>query len=149
MRKHPLYALIGVSLVAGVVATLGFEILTNVVSGGRPLVQVSAESLCRLADQPLIAIYLIAPFALLGCICAAVAHLKNFDGGVGVLLLGLLLLGFLYFNGYEDAQSALRNRRWTGAALSVGLLPFLSAPILLLCVIVGVLVRKRDATDAA
>lgn len=64
------------------------------------------------------------------------------ERSIGVFALGLLLLGFLYLNGYEDQRSALQDGYWTAAALSVGLLPVWSLLVLTLCALIGAFSRK-------
>ena len=37
----------------------------------------------------------------------------------------------MYYGGYADSQRFMHQRMWTAAALAVGLIPFKSAPIVL------------------
>jgi hypothetical protein len=43
----------------------------------------------------------------------------------------LILLALMYYSGYADSQRFMHRGMWTAAALAVGLMPFNSAPIVL------------------
>ena len=54
---------------------------------------------------------------------------------------GLVALTAFYFNGFVGAEHALRARKWTAAALSVGLLPFMSIFLMVAVWVAVIIVR--------
>ena len=143
LRNRPYLTFIGLAVCLFVIATFGFGVLARVVVGDEGLLHAASEHIYYAATQPVGTLLLCMPFLLLGLLCAATARRKGSDRGLGIFLIGALLLGFLYLNGYQEAQYALKNHRWTGAALAEGLLPFMSIPVLVICLIVSLLVRKK------
>jgi len=76
---------------------------------------------------------LLAPFALLGWMSASLAKRQGFERGLVLFLIGALLLGTMFFSAYQDSQKYMSQKMWTASTLSIGLLPFKSAPLLLVC----------------
>jgi hypothetical protein len=128
-----------------VAATLGSDVLARTSVGGDSLGKAVGEHAYYAAVQPIGTAMLLAPFLLLAWMSASLAKRKGFDRGLRVFLLGALLLGFMYFSGYQDSQSYMKQRMWTAATLAIGLLPFKSIPLLLICLAFRWFVaRKRD-----
>jgi hypothetical protein len=132
-RERPYLTFFGLSLLLFVAATFGSDVLARTSVGGQPIATAAAEHLYYAGIQPIGTAMLLAPFVLLGWIAASAVKRKGFDAGLGIFLLGVLLLGVMYFSGYQDSQGFMKERKWTAATLSIGLLPFKSIPLLLLC----------------
>jgi hypothetical protein len=64
---------------------------------------------------------------------ASLAKRRGFDRGLVLFLIGALLLGVMFFSAYQDSQNYMSQKMWTAATLSIGLLPFKSVPLLLVC----------------
>ena len=143
VRDRPYLTFVGLAVCLFVVATFGFGVLARVTVGDEGLRHAASEHIYYAAKQPVGTLLLFLPFLLLGLLCAVTAKRKGTDRGFGVFLIGMLLLGFIYFNGYQDAQYALKHHKWTGAALAEGLLPFMSIPVLLACLVVSLILRKK------
>jgi hypothetical protein len=149
LRDRPYLAFFAFAALLFLAATLGSDIVARTTVGGEGLGKAITEHAYYAFVQPIGTAMLLAPFLLLGWMSASLAKRKRFDGGLGVFLLGALLLGFIYFIGYQDSQSYMKQRMWTAATLSVGLLPFKSVPLLLICLGFRWLVaRKKDEAKA-
>ena len=147
-RGTPYLAFAGLAVCVFIIATLGFGVLARVTIGEEGLAHATSEHLYYAATQPVGTLLLFLPFLLLSWLAAWTAKRKGLGRGLGIFLIGVIVLGFLYFNGYHDAQEALKHHRWTGAALAEGLLPFMSIPVLVVCLIASLLLKeKRGASE--
>lgn len=144
MRQIKLHMLFGiVGLLFFLIATNGFEILASMLLAQTPLHSAIRESLSYSIAQPVGTLLLAVPFLVASLLGAQVA--REFSLLRASLLLAVVfgLLGWLYFSAYWDAQLSILERKWTSSALSIGLLPFKSIPILLLGgIIVGLMFWK-------
>jgi len=70
--------------------------------------------------------------------------------GVGIfaILFWVMLTG-LYAEGYLSAQESLKAHAWTAAALSVGLMPFLSIPIMIVAAFVALIMHAVASRSKA
>jgi hypothetical protein len=95
-------------------------------------------------------LYLFAPFFAVGLISALVDKWVSARSAVLMFAGGTLPLLYFYFVGYQDAQQALLDEKWTAAALAVGLLPVIAGvPVLLLLLIaaaLAVVLHARKST---
>jgi hypothetical protein len=140
-RLHALFALLGV--VCFIVATTGFDVIARMGVAGEPLRTAVTQSLHYMFTQPIGTLMLLAPFIGATVLSAEVAKTSNM--AIAWIFFGLVagVLGSLYFFGHWGAQVALEQRQWTAAALSVGMLPFLSIPVLLVAAVgAGVIAWK-------
>lgn len=111
LHDRPYFAFVGLAVCLFVVATFGFGVLARVTVGDEGLLHAASEHIYYAAIQPIGTLLLFLPFLLLGLLCAVTASRKGSDRGFGVFLIGMLLLGFLYFSGYQDAQYALKHHK--------------------------------------
>lgn len=74
--------------------------------------------------QPFGTLLLAVPFMVFGWLGYRLGSLSAVKRGVVLLAAASLVLGYFYFRGLYGSQEALLQRKWTAAALSVGLLPF-------------------------
>lgn len=145
LRTRPYPVFFSLAVLLFLIATLGSDVVARTTVGGEGLVKALSDHVYYAFIQPIGTAMLLAPFLLLGWMAASAAKRKGFDAGLGVFLLGLLMLGFMYFSGYQDSQGFVKERKWTAATLSIGLLPFKSIPLLLICLGVRwLVVRKKD-----
>jgi hypothetical protein len=84
-----------------------------------------------------LAAYFLAPFFLLGLMCASLAKRRGIRPAMVLLAVGAVLLGATYISGFHDSRTAMAQHAWTAATLSVGLIPFFSVPALFVCVCVS------------
>jgi hypothetical protein len=143
-RDRPLSTFLALGVGAFLVADVGFEVLARLWIGRNPLGQATSETLYSLATQPVGTLMLLAPFLLIAWMAASLARRRTFERGLLLFMVAAGALGVLYFVGHVEAEQALKSRRWTAAALSVGLLPFESIPVLLLALIARWLLARKS-----
>ena len=116
-------------------STTGANVLARMKIANEPFAAALQESLYWSGVQFIGTIFLLAPFALIALICAFVetqapARANRISA---VFFIAMLPLIYFYFQGHFAAQQAMKEEHWTGAALSVGLLPFfIGAPAVIL-----------------
>jgi hypothetical protein len=110
LRDRPYAASFGFSALLFVAAILGSDVLARTSVGGDSLGKAVGEHAYYAAVQPIGTAMLLAPFLLFAWMSASLAKRKGFDRGLRVFLLGALLLGFMYFSGYQDSQSYMKQR---------------------------------------
>lgn len=145
LHEHPYSAFFGLAALLFLAATLGSDVVARITAGDGGIWKAITEHAYYAFVQPVGTATLFAPFLILGWMSATLAKGKGFDKGLGVFLLGSLLLGFMYFSGYQDYQGYMKQRMWTAATFSVGVLPLKSIPLLLICLGVRwAVARKKD-----
>jgi hypothetical protein len=147
-RKRPYSTFLALAVGAFAIADIGFEILARLWIGRNTLGEATSETLYYLATQPIGTAMLLAPFLLLGWIAASLAKKRTFERGLLLFGTGVVALGALYFVGHIGAEQAMQNGKWTAAALSVGLLPFQSIPVLLVALVARLLLGRRQRENA-
>lgn len=125
---------------AFLVATNGFDILARVSVGREPFSKAASESFYYAAIQPIGSLLLLAPFIALAWLSLRVEQKANAVSAWALFVISVSALGWFYFEGYQGAQHAMLQEKWTAAALSVGMLPFTSVPVLLLAALLGGLI---------
>jgi hypothetical protein len=129
---------------AFIVSTLIFGALAKVAVAGDTFAHAFSEHLHYMTIVG--SLMLFAPFIALAAISVGFIGKRGVPFGFGVFSLGLILLMALYWLGYIGSEEALLNRKWTAAALSVGLLPFQSV-VVLLVVLVGAIWASRGRSN--
>jgi hypothetical protein len=99
---------------------------------GTPLLPAAAEAGRDLLSEPLGIAFLAVPFATLAALAPMFALGRPSPGRWAVIGVGVLSLTLFYFKGFIGSELALEQRKWTAAALSVGLMPFISLLCMLL-----------------
>ena len=103
----------------------------------------ASDSAYYMAVQPIGTLMLLGPFVAMAGLSAEVAKTSGRVGAAVFFCVLAAVLGWMYFSGYWGAQIALGQKKWTAAALSVGLLPFMSVPVLLVAAIATGLIAWR------
>jgi hypothetical protein len=70
-------------------------------------------------------VFLFAPFAGVALICGIANRRAKTRGAITLFFVGMAVLAYFYFGGFRASQEAMLDKKWTAAALSIGLLPFL------------------------
>jgi hypothetical protein len=122
------------------VATNGFDVLARMSVSQEPFAKATSESFYYAAIQPVGTLLLLAPFIAIAWISIRVERKASAVSAWLLFVVSVSALGWFYFEGYQGAQQAMLQERWTAAALSVGMLPFTSAPVPLLAALVGGLI---------
>ncbi len=137
-RNH--YPLAAFPFAYGLVFTIACEIIMRVAVSKESTASAIAESFGMAFGQPAGLLFVLSPFLVLTAIAfILIARKKHLFAGLFIGL-ALPLLSVLYCFGYYGSQVSLREGAWTAAALSVGLLPFLSVPALLLAAVIAALI---------
>lgn len=148
-RDRPLVAFFGMATALFVFATAGSDIIARVTTGNQNPWVAATEHMSYAFTQPIGTAMLLLPYLVLASLSGRLALRRDFGKGLALFLLGALVLGFMYFSGYQDSQIYMQRRKWTAATLSVGLLPFKSIPVLLVCTgLYWFLKRRPNATEA-
>jgi hypothetical protein len=132
-----------VSVVLFVLANVGLGALSRMTIGGVSYDYALSRYIYYAREHLLGTMLLLSPFLLLGCMAAGFSIKRSVVHGSTVLVVGAVLLLVLYYKGYMDSEIAIKNRHWTAAALSVGLLPFQGLGVLALLLIGGFVARRR------
>jgi hypothetical protein len=126
-----------ISVGAFAVATLGTDVAARIAAGREAFVEAASQHLYFAGVQPFGTLWLYAPFGCLALICAAVEDKTTRKRALVIFVLHALVLVYLYGRGYHAAQQAFLDERWTAGALSVGFLPLLAVPVLLIALVAG------------
>jgi hypothetical protein len=138
------------SLVAFLLGTVASDLVARTSIAGEALGQALSEHWHYAAAEPVGSLILLAPFLGVGLVSATVEKWARTRSAILLFTLGTAPLLYSYFTGYQAAQHALLDEKWTAAALSVGLLPFIvGIPVLFVLALAGVLavgIHRRPAT---
>lgn len=130
------------------IAHVGSEVFARLWVGRNTALEAVSEASYYAATQPLGTATLLAPFVLLAWMTGSLAAKKTLKSGMVLFSAGAVAISLLYFGGHMGAEQAMQHRKWTAAALSVGLLPFQSIPVLLVILVIRLLVgRKRSEKE--
>ena len=132
MRRTELYARFAfISALCLVVAIFGFDVAARVLVGHRPLRDAVSQSVDAMVNGPILTFFLIVPFVALTVLASEVGKAATVRVAAAYFATFATLLGFIYFSGYWGAQTALEDRAWTAASLSVALgIPFWSVIVI-------------------
>lgn len=146
--KPALYFLF--SFGAFLLGTVGSDIFARTSIGGETLQHALSQHWHYAGLEPVGTLFLFAPFLGVGLVSAAVEEWSRTRSAIFIFALGTLPLLYFYFTAYQAAHHALLAEKWTAAALSVGLLPFIvGLPVMFGLVVLGVLAVgiHRRSTD--
>ena len=127
-----------------VISTLGFDVGARIAVSRQAPFSAMSQSLHYMTVEPLGTFLLLAPFVAIVGLSVWVARASSGAIAAGFFCLFMLVIGWLYFVGHWESQEAMQRRHWTAAALSMGLLPFMSIPVVLVAAVAGgVIMRMR------
>jgi hypothetical protein len=111
-------------IVAFLVGTLVADVLAHVRVAGETWAQAMRSHLEWVGLTLIGELLLLAPFLGAALICRSLSKRGLPKIAVTLFVFAMATLVYFYFEGFHAAQVALRDRMWTVATLSVGLLPF-------------------------
>ena len=132
-RAKYLYVFLAVSAVFGVAAVVTLATWARVAVAGLDVASAASRAL----EYPWQTAILSLPFLGVGLLASEVAFRSGIAKAVGFLILVSGVLVWLYYRGHFDAARALAQQKWTAASLDIGLLPFISVPVLIVAAIVA------------
>lgn len=124
------------------VAHIGFEAFARTWVGRSTAWEAVLETLYYTATQPVGTLMLLAPFVTLGWLAGSLAKQRTVASGMGLFIGGAVVLCLIYFHGHLGAEQAMQQRKWTVAAIAVGLLPFKSIPVLTTTLVLRLLIGR-------
>jgi hypothetical protein len=130
---------------AFVAAVTGSDVVAKMVVSDLSIGEAFARHLEWVSLTIIGLILLFAPFAAAALICAKVNERSRTGTAATLFALSLLVLSYFYFGGFHSAEQAMVDKRWTAAALSIGLLPFfVGVPFVLALIGAALITRKLD-----
>jgi hypothetical protein len=143
------------SMLCFFVSTNGFDTLARVLVAHQPFGAALNESGYYAIIQPIGTLMLAAPFLVAGLLSVAVLRRADLVKASLFFVVVVAILDWFYFLGYWNAQHAILERKWTAASLSIGLLPFISIPVIIIAAIAVMViawnhkrsVKKEDSAD--
>lgn len=133
------------ALLVFLASTTGSDLYARTTIAGEPLTLALTEHL-RWASMTIVGLlFLFAPFAVTALICGSVNKRAKTRSAVVIFIVALATLAYFYFGGFQAAQHALLARKWTAAALSIGLLPFfIGIPLVITVGVASLIVVRVD-----
>lgn len=126
-------------------ATTGADLIARTSIAGQPLSAALREHLYYTGVQFVGTMLLLAPFVAVAVACTRAERKARGRSAFLIFAIAMVTLLYFYFQGHQDAQVALLDKKWTAAALSVGLLPFfIGAPVALAAWGAAALAAKFD-----
>ena len=138
------------ALAACAIAVTASDMVAKTGVGGMPLAEALKQHL-EWASLTILGVFLLfAPYAAVALVCAKVNEVTRTRSAATLFVLSLSALSYFYFGGFQAAEQAMVDERWTAAALSIGLLPFfVGVPLVLILIGAAFIARKLDPrTDA-
>lgn len=136
---------LAIALVVFVVAMTGSDIAARMTIGGDSFRQAVDGHLEWASVTVPGILFLSVPFVVIALVCAAANKQARTRSVVVIFGVGMLGLLYFYYNGFQSAEQSLLDKRWTAAALSVGLLPFfVGIPAILAAAGMGRLASRFD-----
>ena len=131
-RRLARLAFIAAALVLFFTIDLAADVLARISIRGQSLELATREHLYYAGVQLPGTAFLSLPYVGLAFIGLPVLRRRGVVAGALFLLCGAALLAGVYGFGYQQSALSMLARHWTAAALTMGLMPILSVPVLLL-----------------
>jgi len=148
-RRLATLGFIAAALVLFFVIDLATDVLARTSIQGQSLELATREHLHYASIQLPGTAFLSLPYVGLAFIGLPVLRRRGAFAGGLFLLCGAALLGGVYGFGYQQSALSMVARHWTAAALTMGMMPILSVPVLLLAFGVRLLATRGHATRPA
>ena len=137
------------ALVVFVAATAGSDLVARTSIGGETLNYALNEHLYYAYVQAVGTILLLAPFVGIAVICAHFERHARIRIVIAIFAVAMIALLYFYFEGHQAERHAMLEKKWTAAALSIGLLPFfVGIPVTLVAMGAGALAARFDRRTA-
>jgi hypothetical protein len=137
--RSPGFRFVALGLLLGALVVVSSEAFARMSVSREPWSRAVSQAVYYKVAQPTGGLFLLAPFACIGCAAAAFSRNGRRIRGYCILACGTLLLSMLYVWAHLGAQHALQEHAWTASALSEGLLPLLAVPVIVVGVLFGLL----------
>jgi hypothetical protein len=148
-RRLGTLAFVAAALVLFFAVDLAADVLARTSIRGQSLELAAREHLYYASVQLPGTAFLSLPYVGLAFIGLPVLRRRGIVVGALFLLCGVALLGGVYGFGYQQSALSMQARHWTAAALTMGMMPILSVPVLLLAFGVRLLATWRRTSGHA
>jgi hypothetical protein len=136
-----------------ITAVTGSDLIARMTIAGNPLGVALAEHLHWASLTVAGIAFLFVPFVGVAFICGSANRRTKTRSAVALFVVALAVLAYFYYGGFQASQHAMLDKKWTAAALSIGLLPFfIGLPLLGVVAIAAavlVLIDRRETVQAA
>jgi hypothetical protein len=132
-RSKYLYIFGIFGVVTGLLASVGLNIWAKVAVAGADV----GTAASRATEHPIGIAILALPFVGAGVLASEVAVRTSTGKAITFLALLSGVLLWLYYRGHINAEHALAQQKWTAASLEIGLLPFMSVPVLIVAALLA------------
>ena len=131
-------------------AVTGSDLVARVTIAGNTFGDAIVEHLHWVSLTLVGVVFLFIPFGGAALICGAANKRTKTRSAVTLFIVAMAALAYFYFNGFQASQQAMLDKRWTAAALSIGLLPFfVGLPLLGIVGIVAAVIGLVDRRPVA
>ncbi|ATE63742.1 hypothetical protein [Rhizorhabdus dicambivorans] len=120
----PIRAYLLIAITAFLVAVTGSDLITRMTVGGDSFSEAVHGHLEWASTTKLGIAFLFMPFGVAAIVCGAVNRRSKTRSAATIFFIAMAALAYFYFSGFEGSHHAMLERKWTAAALSIGLLPF-------------------------
>jgi hypothetical protein len=145
--KMRIYLLI--AFVAFVVAVTGSNMIAHMTIAEESFGEAFGQHLQWVSETSLGVVFLFAPFGVSALICGLTNKSTKTRTIATIFCASIAVLSYFYFQGFQASEHAMRDKRWTAAALSIGLLPFfIGIPLLVVLTIAAAIAARVDRRAA-
>ena len=138
-----------IATVVFIAAVTGSDLIARMTIGGTTLDVAIGEHLHWASLTIVGVVFLFAPFGGVALICGAANRRAKTRSAVALFVVAMAMLAHFYFGGFQASQQAMLDKKWTAAALSIGLLPFfVGLPLLGIAAIVAAILARDDRRQA-
>jgi hypothetical protein len=134
-----------IAVITFLAATTGSDLVARTSIGGETFRHALDELVYYAYVQIIGTVLLLAPFVGVAFLCARAERRARTRSVAAIFAVAMIVLFYFYFEGYQGSQYAMLDRKWTAAALSIGLLPFfIGVPVALVVAGAAALAGKYD-----
>jgi hypothetical protein len=138
-----------IAFIAFVMAATGSNLIAYMTIANKSFGDAFSEHLRWVSDMSLGVVFLFAPFGVSALICGLANKSAKTRTIATIFCTSMAILAYFYFEGFQAAEHAMLAKRWTAAALSMGLLPFfIGIPLLVVVTIAAVIAARVDRRAA-
>ncbi len=142
------YLLLAIVMFLG--AVTGSDVFARMTIADEGFHQAISEHLHYFSLEIVGNIILFAPFGGSALICGMANRQAKTRSVAIIFSISIAILTYFYFTGFQAAQRAVLEMKWTAAALSVGLLPFfIGVPVLVTVAIAAGITARVDRRPLA
>ena len=145
-RRRDALAFIAAAIILFFAIDLAADVVARTAIRGQSIALAVREHLYYASVQLPGTAFLSLPYVGLAFMGLPVLRRRGAIAGALFLLCGVGLLGGVYGFGYQQSALSMLARHWTAAALTMGMMPILSVPVLLLAFGVRLLATRGRTT---